>query len=118
VVKRFKVLTLLELLGHIVLEAKSSLDFQTIFKSTELFRFRYIIFNWIFILFTFQLLSAFSVSPLETLYSISPPLASMRLFHLPLPPWYSPTLEYRKLLSTKGLLPLMPNRDILCYICR
>ena len=42
-------------------------------------------FYWIFSLFTFQMLSPFSFSPLpETLYTILPPLASLRVFpHLP-----------------------------------
>ena len=56
-------------------------------------------FNWIFSLFTFQMLSFFLASPSETPYFIFPPPASMRVFlHLPtlshLPVLRSLTLEH------------------------
>ena len=51
-------------------------------------------------LFTFQRLSPFQVSPPETSYHITPPLASMRMLPPPPPtptflPWHSPTLRHR-----------------------
>jgi hypothetical protein len=49
------------------------------------------IFNWIFYLFTFQMLSPFPGSPLETPYPVPPPPASMRVF--PLPPTHYYTLK-------------------------
>jgi hypothetical protein len=40
----------------------------------------FFLFNWIFSLFTFQMLSPFSISPPETPYFIPSPPASMRVF--------------------------------------
>jgi hypothetical protein len=33
-------------------------------------------------------------------------------------PWHSPTLGHRTLTGPRALLPLMPDKAILCYICR
>ena len=79
----------------------------------------YFFFHWIFYLFTFQMLSPFQTPPPETLYSIpppcfdkgapcSPPIHS-HLLALVFPyTWPSQ--------DQAPLLPLMPNKAILCYI--
>jgi hypothetical protein len=81
-------------------------------------------FYWIFSLFTFQMLSPFSISPPQPPYPMPPPPASMRVFpHLPTHPLSSPhpgiPLHWGiKLSQDQGpLLPLMPDKAIFCYIC-
>ena len=57
--------------------------------------FFFFFFYWTFYLFTFQMLSPFPVSPLEILYPILPPPASMRVFPPTSLPWHSPTLGHQ-----------------------
>ena len=72
-------------------------------------------------LFTFQVLSPYSVSPLlETPYPIPPPPASMRVFFHPSTHSHLSTLDSPTLGESKDrgpLLPLMPAKAILCYTC-
>ena len=79
-------------------------------------------FYWLFYLFTFEMLSPFSLSLQKTLYPISCPSASMQMLT------YSPThscliaLAYPYLGSlslhrVKGLPPIVPDKVILYYIC-
>jgi hypothetical protein len=81
-------------------------------------------FNWIFYLFTLQMLSSLPVSPPEIPYPIFPPTASMKV--LPNPPTHSllpscPGIPLHwgiKPSQDQGpLLSLMSNKAILCYIC-
>jgi hypothetical protein len=65
----------------------SFLFFSFLFFSFLFFSFLF--FSWIFSLFTFQMLSPFPVSPLEILYPIPPPPASMRVFPSPITPTHS-----------------------------
>ena len=66
--------------------------------------------------------SPFQVSPLETFYRISPPLASMRVFS-PTHPLQSsrPSIPLHWVIKhpqAQGpLLPLMSIKAILCHIC-
>ena len=79
-----------------------------------------VIFYWIFYLFTFQMLFSFPVSPSELPYSILPLSASMRVLTHPLPlPCPDIPLHWGiKPSQDQGpLLPLMPGKVILCYIC-
>ena len=75
-------------------------------------------FNWISYLFTFQMLSPFLVSPPETPFPS--PLLLCHLPTHPLPP-HRPGIPVHwgiKPSQDQGpLLPWMPNKDILCYIC-
>jgi hypothetical protein len=78
-----------------------------------------IFFNWMFSLFTFQMLSPFLVSPLENHYPISPPFASMRLLlHLPthfcLHTLAFPTLGHLGFTGPRASALL---DTILCHIC-
>jgi hypothetical protein len=81
--------------------------------------------NWIFYLFTVQMLSSFPIPPsaLETSYPIPPPPASMRVYpHLPthplLPPCPHIPLHWgiESSQDQGPLLPLMFDKAILCYI--
>jgi hypothetical protein len=81
--------------------------------------------NWLFYLFTFQMLSPFLVSPLKSPHPIPFSFTSKRVLphhhpptHLPphtssIPLWWS----NRSLQDQGPPLPLMPNKAILCYIC-
>ena len=84
--------------------------------------FLYCHFDWIFSLFTFQILSPFPDIPtgIPLSYPLSP--ASMRVF--PHPPTSSrfqssnyPTLGIKPSQDQGPLFPLMPDKAILCYIC-
>ena len=80
-------------------------------------------FNWIFYLCIY----ISNVIPFPGFISENPhPIpdssASMRAFpYPPTPtslPWHSPTLGHRTFTGPRALLPLMPDKAILCYICR
>ena len=82
----------------------------------------YFLFFLLGILFTFQMLSPFQVSPPETPYPISPPPASMRV--LPHPPTNSshpaqafPYWSIEPPQVQGLLLSPMSKEAILCYIC-
>ena len=78
------------------------------------------IFYWTFSLFTFQMLTPFQVSPLETLYPILPLPASMRVLPHPLSP-SRPGIPLHwgiKPRQDQGpLLSLMSNKAVPCHIC-
>ena len=83
----------------------------------------FFLFNFLYLHFKCYPLSWFPPVP-ETPYPIVPHPASMRVFlHLPthsyLPVLDSPTLGHLSSLhKTQGpLLPLMPDKAIICYIC-
>jgi hypothetical protein len=67
----------------------------------------------------------FQISPLESLYPIPPPPASMRVLPHPLThphtlaflPWHSPTLGHQTLRGPRAVPPIMSNKVILCHIC-
>jgi len=73
------------------------------------FFFFFLSFYWIFSLLTFQMLSPFSVSPLETPYHISPPPDSMRVLPQPLTPtsspWHFPTLGHWAFTGSRAFPP-------------
>jgi hypothetical protein len=84
----------------------------------------FLLFYWIFSLFTFQMLSPFPVPPSETPYPISLPPVSMRVLPHPpnhplLPPCLGiPLYWVMEPSQEKGPPPpIMPNKAILCYIC-
>jgi hypothetical protein len=95
-------------------------------KQTGLFQLRPrggFFFNWIFYLFTFQMLSHFLVSPPETPYPIFPPPAFYESALPPTPP-LPPSCPgiilhwgYPAFLGPRSHLPLIPDKAILCYIC-
>jgi hypothetical protein len=81
-------------------------------------------FNWIFYLFTFQMLSAFPVSPQENPYHILPLPNSVRVLHHPptdpIPPPYPGIPLHWGIEPSQdqwSLLPLISEKTILCYIC-
>jgi hypothetical protein len=88
--------------------------------STSIIISKFFIFYWLFYLFTFQMLSPFPVSPLQT-FPIPLPPASMRV----LPPHSLPPL-YPSIPLHWGIEPsqdqgppllLMPDKAICCYSC-
>jgi hypothetical protein len=78
-------------------------------------------FFWIFYLFTFQILSPFPISPLESLYFIPFPLLlwGYSPAHPPTPPCPGIPIHWGTEPSQDQgpLLPLMPDKAILCSIC-
>jgi hypothetical protein len=86
-----------------------SIFWETIYSSLDIFSF------------TFQMLSLFPFSP-RNCHPIAGPPAALRVFpHLPTHSWLptlslpytgAPPLQYQG-----PLLPLMPNKVILCYLC-
>jgi hypothetical protein len=93
-------------------------------KSHIIFLFSFLSFRFLLnILFTYQMLSSFQVSPLEVPYLIPPPPASIRVV-LPsqpityiFPPWHSPTLGHRTPSGSRVSPPTMPTKALLCHIC-
>jgi hypothetical protein len=90
--------------------------------STDLFVIFF--FYWIFSLFTFQMLSSYMVSPLETSYPIPLSPDSIRVLshtpiHSSLPalafPHTGPSIKPSQ--DQGPLLPLVPNKTTLFYIC-
>ena len=82
--------------------------FLKVLFTKKLFHIAFIYLHQIFYVFTFQMLSPFLISPLETSYPIPPPCASMGA--LPLPPTHShltslafPYTGELSLYRTKGL---------------
>jgi hypothetical protein len=79
-------------------------------------------FNWLFYLFTFQILSPFSVSPPQTPYPLLPPPASIKVF-LPCPhtlPPHWPSIPLCWVIEPPqdqgDLFSLMPDKTVLYYI--
>jgi hypothetical protein len=77
----------------------------------------FILFYWLFYLFTFQMLSAFPVKP-PILFSVLP--ASMRVVPHPPTPNYFPSIPLCWVLEPPQdqgpLFPLMSDKAVLCYI--
>ena len=95
-------------------------------SNTELYFFPFFtigIFYWMFSLFAFKMLTPFLLSPLEIPYPISPPLC----FSADVPQATHPILTscpgiplqwgIQPSQDQGPLLPLMPNKAIICYIC-
>ena len=62
------------------------LELLTLNSLSFLFLVILLIYFWLFYLFTFEMLSPFPVSPLQTPHPISLPFASMRVLHPPTHP--------------------------------
>jgi hypothetical protein len=67
-------------------------------------------FNWIFYVFTFQILSHFTVSPLETISPISPPSASMKM--------PAPTHSHLTVLAYTGATSLHWTKGLYSHWCQ
>jgi hypothetical protein len=78
-------------------------------------------FYWMFYLFTFQMLSSFPISSPQSPIPSSLPLLLWECSHTHLLPPYCPgiTLHWgiKPSQDQGSLLPLMPDKAILCYIC-
>ena len=92
-----------------------------LFVRTTLIHFT---FYYIFSLLTFQMLSPFPISSLESPYLLPAPPASMKVFphqlphSLPSPHPGIPLIGSIEHSQGQGpFLSLMPNKAILCYIC-
>ena len=113
--------------GSLLKSHLSALLLLTLFllKAPTHFFFLSFFFYWIFSLLTFQMLSSFLVYPLEPPYPIPSSPASIRVFSHPpthpfLPPW-GPCIPLHWGIEPSqdqgSLLPLMPDKVIICYIC-
>ena len=82
------------------------------FLVDDLIAFLFFFLNWIFYLFTFQMLSPFTIfDPLKTPYPISPSPASMMVCPYPPPTLasllsHSPTLEYQAFRGPRASSPI------------
>ena len=109
-----------------MLKMQIMLSPRRIYKNLELiisFFLIFILFYWIFYLFTFQMLTGFPISHPEIPYTINLFSSSMRVLPQPthplLPPYPGIPLHWSISHSQDlgPLLPLKSNKAILCYSC-